>query len=266
MLRGTLEAAIRETTERAVQSGTLLPIANEQHRITDDGVEFVVRVASALKRKAEARPPAQGPQKNPFLAPYEPDLFVGELTRTHVVLLNKFNVFAEHALILTREYEAQDALMTKADFEALLICLGEVDGLAFYNSGPLSGFSQPHRHLQLVPTPLVDPPLRTPMDPLVLARRTPFPAAVSELPAGVDSAHAHYLDLLRQLGRAHDGASYNLLATREWMMVVPRTRECFNDISLNALAFAGSLFVKSPEQFEQVREAGPIAVLRSVTT
>lgn len=47
---------------------------------------------------------------------------------------------------------------------------------------------------------------------------------------------------------------------------VPRTRECHADISVNALGFAGSLFVTTPEQMERVAASGPLEWLRATTT
>jgi len=51
--------------------------------------------------------------------------------------------------------------------------------------------------------------------------------------------HATYRELLARCPQA----PYNLLATRRWMLVVPRRQERYEKISVNALGFAGSLFV-----------------------
>ena len=52
-------------------------------------------------------------------------------------------------------------------------------------------------------------------------------------------------------------------------MVVPRTHECWEQgetkLSVNALGFAGSLLLRSAQQFEAVRGAGVASVLKSVT-
>jgi ATP adenylyltransferase len=58
---------------------------------------------------------------------------------------------------------------------------------------------------------------------------------------------------------------YCFLVTREWMLLVPRSREFFEDISLNALAFAGSFFVRNQEQYARLLAAGPMTALRAVT-
>ncbi|WP_224249947.1 ATP adenylyltransferase family protein [Hyalangium gracile] len=265
--RGTLWRTVVERTARALASGALVPIHTEVEVIQDEGVPFLVRVVSNLERKARAvQPPSDGkPPKNPFIPPYEEDLFVSLVPPAHACLLNKFNVFDHHALLVTQAYEEQDSLLTLADFEALLACMAEFDSLAFYNGGRLAGASQPHKHLQLVPVPLAAAGLRTPMDEAIARGRLPFRHALGPAPQDADQAHATYLRLLREVGCEQAGTPYNLLATREWTLVVPRTQETFDSISLNALAFAGSLLVKNREQLERVRAVGPMALLRAVT-
>jgi len=61
-----------------------------------------------------------------------------------------------------------------------------------------------------------------------------------------------------------DQTPYNLLITRDWMLLVPRRRECFHDVSLNALAFAGALLAKDPQQMQRLLEADPLQVLAHV--
>ncbi|MBN1204986.1 MAG: phosphorylase [Myxococcaceae bacterium] len=265
--KGTLWNAIVERTARALTRGALVPIHTEVELVEEDGVLFLVRVVSNLERKARAtQPPGEGkPPKNPFLPPYEEALFISNVAPAHACLLNKFNVFDHHALLVTQAYEEQDSLLTPADFEALLTCMAEFDALSFYNGGRLSGASQPHKHLQLVPVPLAEGGLRTPMDVAISQRRLPFRHALGPPLREPAEAHATYLELLRAVGREQAGTPYNLLATRDWTLVVPRTQECFESISLNALAFAGSLLVRNREQLERVRAVGPMAMLRAVT-
>jgi sulfate adenylyltransferase (ADP) / ATP adenylyltransferase len=47
--------------------------------------------------------------------------------------------------------------------------------------------------------------------------------------------------------------------------LIPRTQERFQGISVNALGFAGSLFVKDEVQAGIVNQVGPRAVLAAVT-
>ena len=57
---------------------------------------------------------------------------------------------------------------------------------------------------------------------------------------------------------------YNLLLTRNWMLLVPRRTEYFQQISLNAMAFAGAFFVKDQPQAAQLLRDGPLSALTHV--
>lgn len=269
---GSLLAATRACTERALDCGALQPLPTEVTVVEEAGVRFLVRLLAAAARQHQAlQPPAPG--FNPFL-PYDPELFVAELSLTHVALLNKFPVFEEHLLLVTRVFEPQDGALTPADLAALACCLAEFDGLAFYNAGRAAGASQQHRHLQYVPLPLTAGEHETPMDPVLrearadgdVARcdRLPFAHALTGLDGQTadDLVAAYYR--LRQALALEPDAPHNLLATRRWMLLVPRGREKSHGVAVNALGFVGALLVRHEEQLAQVRAAGPLAILRGV--
>ena len=256
---GTLWTTARQCSERALEQGALEPIETESLVVEQQGIPFVVRTASSLARK-----PRRSDTRNPFLPPDEA-LLVGDVSATHLCVLNKFNVFPQHLLVVTRELVEQDELLERADFEALSFCLEERDAFAFYNAGRVAGASQRHRHLQLVPVPLGEGPEATPLDRAVDRDAVPYAHAMGEWSSDPSIAHARYLELLSRIDRDRPGAPYNLLVTRRWMIVVPRTREKWRDVSINALGFAGSILVKRPEQLEQVRQVGPVEVLREVS-
>jgi len=250
-----ISPALEQTTRRALASGALQPIATETALIDDAGVRFVVRSASTLERKKFAR------ERPDPLGDYERDLYVGDVPPAHYALLNKYPVVRSHILIVTRAFEHQEQLLTTADCAALGGLLAELDWLAFYNGGTAAGASQARKHLQLVPLPLApEVPVPVPTQPLF--GRLPFRHAVAPL-ASLDDLHAVYQDLLGRC--AIQSPPYNLLATRRWMLVVPRSREHYESISVNALGFAGSLFVRNRAELERVRRSGPMNVLRAVT-
>ena len=102
--------------------------------------------------------------------------------------------------------------------------------------------------------------------------RMPFRHAFARVGMGAGDAaqlHEAYRALLVQAGieavRHADGerqsGSYNLLVAREWMLLVPRSRDAFERASVNSLAYAGALFVREPHQLEAIRKAGPMSVL-----
>src|SRR5262245_14326270 len=159
---GTLLTSLLERTAHAKRCGAIQSIPTVTEVIEQEGIAFQVRVIEALLRKEVAK--AQSSNVNPFL-PYDPDLFVAPLSPTHVVLLNKFNVVDHHLLLVTRTFEHQQSQLTQKDCEAMLIALTEVDGLCFYNAGPIAGASQPHKHLQLITFDSIELPL--PIDPIL---------------------------------------------------------------------------------------------------
>lgn len=70
------------------------------------------------------------------------------------------------------------------------------------------------------------------------------------------------------IGNEHETAHpfpYNLLLTSSWMMLVPRQQEKFlNEISVNALGFAGFLLAKNETQRDLIVQHGPLNVLMQV--
>ncbi len=289
---GTLAHAIEERTRRSLAGGAMQPIETVEESLEDGGVRFIVRRVSSLARKeneAARRARDASTARDPFL-PYDHDLFVAEISGTHVALLNKFNVIDGHLLIVTRRYADQETLIDRGDFAALAACMREFEGLGFYNGGRQAGASQPHKHLQLVPLPLSRDGPPVPVESLLDAVRDargilgvpalPFRHAFSWIDSrwfddvGIAARHLRsvYLGLLGAAGlrgvgaggESRQSAPYNLLLTRRWMLLVPRAREQFDSISVNALGFAGSLFLRDDEQLEAVKLAGPMQVLKTV--
>ena len=292
---GTLWGAILRQTKHAMRRGALQPIETDEEFIEDGGMHFVVRVVSSLARKDKERKKREQKAKrdkkdsNPFL-PYDQDLFVAEISDTHLALLNRFNVIDHHLLIVTRDFEDQETLLTLSDFEALWICMAEFEALGFYNGGAASGASQRHKHLQMVPLPLASTGPAIPIEALLESAKfsksfgsipgLPFvhaftlldPALADRPLVAAQAAHERYQVMLGAAGlhgmningETRQSAPYNLLITRKWMLLVPRSKEFFDSISVNALGFAGSLFVRNPEKMQTVRNHGPMTLLRSV--
>ncbi|HEY9644769.1 MAG TPA: hypothetical protein V6C88_00285, partial [Chroococcidiopsis sp.] len=159
----------------------------------------------------------------------------------------------------------------------------------------LAGASQPHKHLQLIPLPLADAGERLPVEPAIaatldnatadgiaIASQFPFIHGIAHLEATpmADRAIAaaylrdRYQSLLQTVGLLEPGHSltaqpqtgaYNLLVTRQWMLLVPRSQESFESISVNSLGFAGSLFVRNADQMALLKRYGPMTLLKQVS-
>lgn len=274
---GTLWKRIKEQTEYALKCGALLSIPTDFEFVEQHGIKFLVRILSNLIRKDQNQ--QQKKNTNPFL-PYEPDLFVADISPTHVCLLNKFNVVDHHLLIITRAFEEQEKLLTLEDFTAMWACLAEFDGLVFYNGGKIAGASQPHKHLQIVPLPLTPSELQIPIEPLLKSAELtipelPFIHAFTQLDPNWGNspleAAARTLELYQSLlsavgltaGEDHrQSGAYNLLATREWMLIVPRSHAEFAGIGVNSLGFAGALLVRNEQEMQVIKEQGPMTILQ----
>jgi len=294
--KGTLRGRLAATAAAAFASGSLQPIPTSFEIVDDGGIPFLVRVLGSLVRKDEERRRREeeqaetGREHNPFL-PYEEDLFVSDLTGSHIALLNKFNVIAEHLLVVTRNFVHQDEYPDLPDFEALLAAMAEYESLGFYNGGTVAGASQSHKHLQLVPLPFKKGGEGAPIGAAIAdagwqgatgsSHRLPFLHALGRVkdgwfedpaqgaPAILDRFHA-LLEAVKMEERAplpgqRHSRPYNLLVTRRWMLLVPRSRECFEGASVNALGFAGALLVRSAAEMEQLKQKGPLQVLASVS-
>ena len=276
----TLKDKIKQTTEQAISTGALQSIPTDYETIAENGISFIVRILINLVRKDRAKKEKKQ-DFNPFL-PYEQDLFVAELTETHLCLLNKYNVVDNHLLIITRAFAEQETLLDLDDFTALWTSLAQVEGLAFYNAGKDAGASVKHKHLQLIPT---DKNLELPIEPIIKKANSntnnvpefPFLHAFSQLNFNWQkSLHRSAEKTLAIYNKLLEGVNiyskegnrqshpYNFLMTREWMLIVPREREFYRSISINSLGFAGALLVRDREQLELVKEVSPLNILKAV--
>jgi ATP adenylyltransferase len=287
---GALWPAVLNATERARAAGALHCFDSERRAIDDEGVRFVIsQLTRAARAEFVSKRREAGAGGNPFL-PYESNLYVADLPSGHVVLLNKFSLLPHHLVIPTREFRSQETLLDAHDLRALAACLAEIDGLAFYNGGDIAGASQRHKHLQMVPLPLDEGPFPTPID-AVLARaenRTGvfsapglgFRHAFTWLPPasfGPDLDVAALLTLYEGLlahigvhaierdGERIQSAPWNLLATRRWMLAIPRTRPDVLGVQINAIGFAGSLYVRDDAQLHTVKRLRPMSILKEVS-
>lgn len=253
---------------------TLQRLGNSEH-------QFQVRLCpDLLKSKNETKTSRQDPNTkkppsfNPFL-PFDSNLWVADLkTLFHVLIFNKFCVLPEHLLVITRDFVPQSAPFCKEDFDAVeevLSCLGENRPFAFYNSGPDAGASQLHRHFQVVGTDGNGAIIEKAIDACNEPAGTPFAlpcfasfqhACIKLTSSGLSPLTA--FSLLQSTFSPSVLAAFNLVWSREWMLLVPRRKECTDDgvNAPNALAFAGYLLVM---QESQLHDWDVLSALEQVT-
>lgn len=286
----SLTEKVARVSERALALGALKPTATETRTLMQDGVPWCIQLLLNFSHKAKAmnaqreKTTEKGHYHNPFL-PVEKDLWVADLSPTHHVVLNKFSVLPGHSLILTKAFAEQLSPLDVADFEATASVLQAQASLVFFNGGREAGASQRHKHLQFLPLPMLgenhDPawPLQAWFEAFDgRSERLPefdFPHHLQKLPENVDGeALFHtYQNAMLALGLASQQAlngrelldcAYNVLLTRDWMLVVPRSQGRFETLPINALGFAGTLLAKREADFLRYRDVGVLNILRAV--
>ncbi|CAM5514371.1 ATP adenylyltransferase family protein [Alcaligenes sp. RM2] len=272
-----------QLSQAALASGDLLPVQAQEELLHDQGLTFFVRWVSTLAAKDAASVSIPGgprdPNFNPFLPP-APALTVDDASSTHNIVLNKFAVCDLHLVLADKVFSEQLSPLREIDFRILADFLAVQGGLGFYNGGGPAGASQRHKHTQWIPQAASNGSLALYLDKL--------PAQ-----AAAGSAHQHpalafehcfvrlqdaqepdvltasllssYRNACNELGleTAEDGLlpPHNMLAGQGWMLVVPRSVELVDGISVNALSYAGCIYVRTPEQIDLVRQIGPLGVL-----
>lgn len=236
----------------------------------------------SLKEKGTKEITTQKTFVDPFENPPTNELFIGTISETHSLLFNKFNLLENHLLIVTNIFEKQESLLTLQDFESFWECVDGLDMLGFFNCGPHSGASQPHKHFQLLPLPLTDEEYQVPIERILLSdydsmtctewkftsNTLPFRNYTCFIPAETTSKsipeglECLYHQFVQQFTKEFTNTtSYNILLTKRWIMFIPRKVESFQTVAGNATAFAGTLFVKTLEQQSIVESLGPMKIV-----
>jgi ATP adenylyltransferase len=261
------------------QPGALLPLATTSTLVREEEGAFYV-LTTVEAEAAAAKPASKEPQD--AFATVSDSSVLARFGRTHLLVFNKYFVTPKHLVAFSSSPSLrQSEPMDGADFKvawAMLDTLGR--GLVFYNCGKESGASQLRRHLQyfrlrdfqsaLSPATAAVLGSGLPIDVALAAYResrgwaepevgVPFrlptlPCAHTMVLLGADITRSSVAGAAERLHglyeKALQGAAagcHNLLLTREWLLVVPRTAEFAlpgGKLSINALAFAG-LFLAS---------------------
>ncbi len=272
-----------QLSQAALASGDLLPVQAQEELMHDQGLTFFVRWVSTLAAKDAASVSIPGgprdPNFNPFLPP-APALTVADASPSHNIVLNKFAVCDLHLVLADKVFSEQLSPLRDIDFQVLANFLALQGGLGFYNGGGPAGASQRHKHTQWVPPAESNGSLALYLDelpaqaPVGSVHRHPALAfehrfvrlLETQDPTTLSSSLLSAYQLAcKELGLVMDEQGllppHNMLAGQGWLLVVPRSVELVDGISVNALSYAGCIYVRTPEQIERVRQIGPLAVL-----
>eukprot|EP01084_Bolivina_argentea_P075393 136689_1 len=141
---------ITKTSNIAKETGYLISFKSEQIFIQNNNIKFMVTLAKNLAKKPKPKI-SENEFKDPFIAPFDIGCHVIDLNNEYKILLNKFNVVPNHILIITSNFVKQTLPLIAKDFDITMKVILSMNGLCYFNSGPFSGASQPHKHIQIIP-------------------------------------------------------------------------------------------------------------------
>ncbi|OUM51763.1 hypothetical protein BVG19_g887 [[Candida] boidinii] len=292
---------------------------SECEYLTDDvsGMKYELKIVDALSLRPINRPTEPGTKeietkekidkvksKNPFIKP-EPELtIVDSLCNDYRVILNKYPNTEEHFLVVTKEFIQQDTLLKPIELQIIYTILKNINSsntdnddeekvkfFAFFNSGPESGYSQFHKHIQFMKLPenfniyqddvinghehYIPNDLNDSKQPLS-EKNFKFRHFILPLPTDFKNNNEFeeilstmYITLIRRVMNVFKEyeeidkdfkftgkISYNFLMTNKWMMIVPRRNAKFNGIWQNSLGYMGLFSVKNDEVKNNLMDTG----------
>ena len=263
-----------QKTKISINSKSLFPLQTTD--ITKNlykGNDFIIRELDITKFKKNT---LIGPRINPF-KPWDKILEIDSIGNGHQLILNKYPVQLGHVLLITNEWKEQNGWLDIKDWEAIKEVNKDTSGLWFFNSGPLAGASQPHRHIQLLRR---DPSeLSCPREKWILALNNlnyknekfskniilkKFSKSLNE-----ENIHEIYKDLAYKLGLGEPRKDkkprypYNLIFTNRWIILIKRKTDNLFGISINALGYAGYILVTEKSDIDYLRKFGPEKLLEN---
>ena len=235
--------------------------------------DFIIRKLDTSKFNKKK---IYGPKQNPF-SPWEKILEIDKIGENHQLILNKYPVQKGHILLITKNWKPQNGWLDINDWKAIQQVNKDTSGLWFFNSSPIAGASQPHRHFQL---------LRRSKDEISCPREKWF----LEMKLSKDSdcklrnniivskfnflensksLFELYLELCKKLGlgdpiiNSKPKYAYNLLITNKWIAIIKRKYDHIHGFSINGLGFAGYLLVTEKSDINYLKKFGPEKLLES---
>lgn len=244
-----------------VLPNSIVKVPTKEEKVTEQEITFLI----SIKDKTWKKPKKGETKTNPFLYPFEPGINIANLGQNYRLLYNKYPISEYHTLIVTKKFERQSSPLKKEDLEVMYDTMLELRCFAFYNSGPASGYSQEHKHIQLIPYQSVP---EIPIEHIVseYLQNAPFTLPnyqFKHLLHGFTEKSQVFPVFNKLLALLNPSHSYNLVVTERWMLLVSREKDKgFDKFDLNALGYAGMIVLQSEDDLEFLKKIGPLTVLR----
>ena len=238
-----------------------------------DKNDFIIRKLDTSKFKKKIY---YGPKQNPF-NPWEKILEIEKIGNNHQLILNKYPVQKGHILLITNSWKPQNGWLDISDWVAIQKVNKDTSGLWFFNSSPIAGASQPHRHIQLlrrsngeVSCPrekwFLDLKIRNDNETMLEKN-----IVVSQFNFLENSTYIYdlYLELTNKIGLGDPFKDekprypHNILITNKWIAIIRRSFDQLFGISVNGLGFAGYLLITEKSDINYLKRFGPEKLLEN---
>ncbi|CAB4253344.1 similar to Saccharomyces cerevisiae YDR530C APA2 Diadenosine 5',5''-P1,P4- tetraphosphate phosphorylase II (AP4A phosphorylase), involved in catabolism of bis(5'-nucleosidyl) tetraphosphates [Maudiozyma barnettii] len=295
MISATVSQLVNDKFQEAQKNNNVVFKKLDSKNVKDSktSMRYSVSLVPSLIEKPEF---GQTDASEDPLAASEPELLVlDDLDGSgHLKLvLNKFPIVENHSLLITNEFKDQLSALTPEELMTSYKLITKMDNedenkrhMVIYNSGPQSGSSQNHKHLQLIELPQKFIPFQDTLtngkdhflpsikDEPLQDNKVSFAHFVLPLPEESEEvtedllAMCYFSLLQRTLTFFQDWLnetpdlvkSYNLLLTKQWICLVPRSniKAKSLNVGFNALGYAGILLIKDQESFDEIIETPTI--------
>jgi len=267
---------IKRKSKVAIENGSLISYKVNKSYIEQNNIKFWLHIRERTEEKKE-KPNTyinNSSPKDPFLPPYDPDLHIEwPIDERYALLLNKFRVLKDHLLIVTKEFFHQSQPLAEDDLFILhQIMVDCGDALGFYNCGLNSGSSQTHRHMQVVPLKKFENGFLDIISLNCIGKTEAFRCEaflfdhiiypLSSQQHEKEILYSIYNQCLEEKVRNRDNEMcHSLIYTTTWMMVVPRSKDEVEQISINSLGFTGCFYLSRSEFLKKLEEVGCMNIL-----
>ena len=263
-----------EQTRISIKKNRLYPL--ETTILTKDFYkknDFIIRKLDTSKFKKNNY---YGPKQNPF-SPWDEILEIEKIGIYHQLILNKYPVQKGHILLITNTWKPQNGWLDLDDWKAIQKVNNDTSGLWFFNSSPIAGASQPHRHFQLLRRSKGE--ASCPREKWFIelgfcndySNKLKENIVVSRFDFSENSSNIHnlYLELMEKLGLGDPSNDekptnpYNILITNDWIAIIKRRKDHILGFSINSLGFAGYLLVTEKSDVNYLKKYGPEKLLEN---
>ncbi|KAF3928283.1 hypothetical protein AA313_de0208726 [Arthrobotrys entomopaga] len=276
-----LERVAIEKFDRLVAIEEVIWGPSEPEYVEHEGFQLEFRLAPALLKKPilSRHAPGRSKPQGPFVDP-DPNFVVAKIGDTHTLIFSKFCVPRPHLVLHTNQFALQTEDLTAADLEAAwrtLKSFPETPSMMIYNCGVDAGSSQGHKHMQVFPKPdndegrfkLFPDKAELSQDEAVTLPSVPYKHFVVGLPKkasheDIVKRHGKVLELAKEALETVGGSAYNVVMTKDWVMVIPRRSKGVDGVGANAAGMMGMVWVGSEKERESWTNFGLTRYLQTL--